>query len=56
MTAAERQLADAADAARKLKHIPLRQGRTFECPLCGEDGLVGPDGTRVGDLFTKECS
>lgn len=56
MTSSDRQLADAADHARKRGHLPLRQGRTFECSRCGRSGLVGPDGKRIGTLFTEDCS
>jgi hypothetical protein len=49
------QLADAAALARKRGHLPLRQGRTFECPRCGSSGSVGPDGKQVGRLFTTDC-
>lgn len=51
----KRDLAAAAEAARKLGHIPLCQGRTFECSKCGASGIVGPDGKQVGLVFTKEC-
>lgn len=55
MTAAEKQLADAAELARKRGHLPLHQGRTFECSRCGRSGLVGPDGKQLGELFKKDC-
>lgn len=45
----------AADTARKLGHLVLRQGRTFECSRCAASGLVGPDGKQLGAVFTARC-
>lgn len=55
MTAADKQLSDSDRLARKRGHLPLRQGRTFECSRCGLSGLVGPDGKQIGRLFTSDC-
>lgn len=44
----------AGDVARQLGHVPLRDGSNYACWHCDLTGHV-VDGSRVGDLFTKEC-
>lgn len=48
-------VATARAAARELCHTTMRLGRDVECWRCDLKGSVGDDGTRVGDIFAKEC-
>lgn len=48
---------DMADTdARDLGHVPRRSGRTFSCWHCACEGLVGPDGARIGSIFERSCA
>lgn len=48
-------LVQASDAAAELGHKTMRTGRTIGCWHCSSDGIVGPDGARIGRIFTEEC-
>ena len=45
----------AVDCAIALGHKTYTKGRTMDCWLCPATGLVGPDGTRIGDIFERSC-
>lgn len=45
----------ASEYSRTLGHTPMRHGRTFDCWTCKAEGLVGPDGTRIGTIFEEKC-
>lgn len=45
----------AGEHATTLGHKTCRVGRTFDCWHCDASGLVGPDGTRIGDIFERSC-
>lgn len=47
---------DAIAAAKQLNHTTMRPAaRTVACWRCSADGVVGPDGARIGGIFTEEC-
>lgn len=45
---------EAGDHARTLGHTTCRRGRTFDCWRCDADGVVGPDGARIGTIFEEK--
>jgi hypothetical protein len=47
---------EAITAVNDNGHKAMRTGRTIACWHCPEDGIVGPDGARIGAIFTKGCS
>lgn len=46
----------AGDLARDLGHKTMTVGRTVSCWHCAMDGIVGPDGTRIGTIFERSCA
>lgn len=49
-------LVAAVDAVNAAGHRSLRVGRTIGCWMCPREGFVGPDGKRVGAIFTERCA
>lgn len=46
----------AIDAVNAAGHRSMRPSpRVVACWKCDAEGIVGPDGKRVGEIFTKGC-
>lgn len=56
LTSTKDPLIAACDAVNAAGHRSCRVGRTIGCWHCDLDGIVGPDGKRVGRIFAEGCA
>lgn len=49
------QLTTAVEHATSLGHKTCLVGRRVDCWHCDRDGVVGPDGARIGSVFEERC-